>query len=417
MAANAKTILRLEALGQRRTRLHVDRSYPGQILGVSLITTGPAAGHGFDVDRQTVEQVTGFANGLKGRWTHGDLSADGLGRHLGKWKNVTSESFWLCRGCQIETGTPRCPACQAESSLEWRSVGDFAFDKSAYRVRPDGLDVPAPTYLMDRAEEDPSSLGISVVARFEFAEEPAFEDEEPGRLARIEGQGDLLRGDWVADPAANPIGLHAGTRSPSELTEGATAVLDRIVGRVGKEHAKTRALAFLARYFGDAFEEAAPAEANRHVDEPEASGARVDALHEELAALRQTVSAYRQAEVIGRQEKRRALLLRLKTEASELNAPIPAADLAQVEALLDAGNFDTARVLGEAFLDRSRAQEQVPFRRSGTRALAEAGRDRDPQRASVVAQERVLKRRGWKTEVSGDGTEIAARPPRTGEST
>ena len=120
-------------------------------------------------------------------------------------------------------------------------------DRSAYKLRPDGLDVPAPVYLMDRAKEDPQSLGISVVARFEFEDDAAFEDEEPARLARIPTRGDLLRGDWVADPAANPVGLHAGTNTPSELTEGAVRALDkRNPGWAGDRGAA------LARAFDDA---------------------------------------------------------------------------------------------------------------------------------------------------------------------
>lgn len=400
-----KTLVRLEALPQRSSRLTVDRTYPGRIEGVSLITSGPAAGHGFDVDRTTVEQVTAFADGLRGRWTHGDLSADGLGRHLGRWQNAKSEPFRLCRGCQAEVEGTVCAGCGHEPAVAWRAVGDFVFDRTAYTIRPDGLDVPAPVYLMDRAEEDPQGLGISIVARFGFEEPDA--EEGPAR-ARVASRRDLLRGDWVADPAANPVGLHAGTDTPSELTEGAVKALDRVVARVGREQAKTRALAFLARYFGDAFGMEEHAEAALPEPELGALRARVDALHSELEALRETVAVYRAAEEARRQEEGETLLGRLRAEAAELNAPIPAADLAKVEALVGAGDLDTARVLGEAFLVRSEAQGQAPFQRSGTHDLAE---DNDPAKASVAARARVLRRRGWKVEVSDDGTEILSQTP------
>ena len=109
-----KPLVRLEALPQRASRLTVDRSYPGRIEGVSLITSGPAAGHGFEVDVTTVDQVTEYAEGLRGRWTHGDLSADGLGRHLGRWENVRAEPFWLCQSCSVEvTHGLACPTCRA----------------------------------------------------------------------------------------------------------------------------------------------------------------------------------------------------------------------------------------------------------------------------------------------------------------
>ncbi|MCA8924573.1 MAG: hypothetical protein KDD82_22365 [Planctomycetes bacterium] len=402
-----KTLVRLEVLPQQASRLTVDRSYPGRIEGVSLITSGPAAGHGFDVDRTTVEQVTEFAEGMRGRWTHSDLSADGLGRHLGRWQNVHSEPFLLCRTCGVEAHAQACPECGKEPTVAWRSVGDFAFDRTAYTIRPDGLDVPAPVYLMDRAEEDPRSLGISVVARFGFE---AAEDAEVTR-ARIASRRDLLRGDWVADPAANPIGLHAGTDTPSELTEGAVRALDRIVARIGREQAKTRALAFLARYFGDAFEEEEHAEAALPEPELGALRARVDALRSELEALRQTVAAYRQAEEARRQEEGETFLAMLRTEAAALNAPIPAADLAKVEALLEAGDADTARLLGQAFLARSEALGQEPFQRGGVQPLAES---HDAKKASVAARARVLRRRGWRVELSEDGTEIVSQIPPTG---
>jgi len=359
------SLVRLEALNQRPARLSVDRTHPGRIRGASLITTGPAAGHGFEVDWKTVEQVTQFAQGLRGRWTHSRLSADGLGRHLGRWERVKSESFWLCRGCEVETGAPLCQVCGDQASLEWRSVGDFAFDPSAHRIRPDGLDVPAPVYLMDRAEEDPSSLGISVVAHFEFEEEPALEGEAaPARLARIASRADLRRGDWVADPAANPIGLHAHTDAPSELTEGALQALDRVVARVGKRQAKARALAFLARYFGDAFEEVTPVEVAPREGEPVASGARALALERELTELRRVVQGYRQAERAREEAAGQALLTRLRQESAELQAPIPAEDLAHVQSLLQRGDLETAKLLGEAYLARSRAAKEEPFARA-----------------------------------------------------
>lgn len=100
----------------------------------------------------------------------------------------------------------------------------------------------------------------------------------------------------MADPAANPIGLHANTDPPSELTEGALRALDLVVSRVGKRQAKARALAFLARYFVDAVEEVTPVEVAPRDGELEAPGARALALEQELTELRRAVQGYRQAE-------------------------------------------------------------------------------------------------------------------------
>lgn len=410
MTTVTKKITRLETLPQLPARLEVDRSYPGAICGVSLITTGPAAGHDFEVDRTTVEQVSAHAEELRGRWTHGSLSEDGLGRHLGRWENVRPESFWLCSACSAEQPGPACATCGAKAAAHWRAVGDFTFARSAYQLRPDGLDVPAPVYLMDRAEEDPHSLGISVVARFAFdrgARTEGDEGEGP-RLARLTARADLMRGDWVADPAANPIGLHAGTGAPSELTEGATRALDRIVAREGRDKAKARALAFLARYFGDEFREEDGA-----AEEPQESlRARADALEQQVSDLEARVAEHSRLEEQRQKEQAESLLVRLRSESAALNAPIPGADLARVEALLTAGDVETATVLGEAFLARSEAKAQVPFRRA-SQPLGEE--DHDSTRASVAARVRMLRRRGWRVELSEDGSEITRGvPPRTG---
>lgn len=389
--SSKKPIVRLEAASQGGARLEVDRTFPGRIRGVSVLTTGPALGHGFDVDRTTVEQVARLGAGVRGRWTHGGLSDDGLGRHLGVWENIRLEAFRLCRACSTEVDAAKCVGCGADTTPELRAIGDFAFAPTAHKIRPDGLDVPAPVYLMDRAEEDPESLGISVVARFAFEELKGESEEEPRRLARIEARTDLKRADWVADPAANPVGLHEGTGAPSELTEGATKALDRIVAREGVAKARLRAFAFLARYFGDAGDD----------EDAEPEG--------ELAELRAEVERLRGAERERRQREDAAFVERLRTESVAAQAPIPPEDMERVAALMRDGQAETAKVLGEAFLARSRAEGQVAFRRGAPLPLQPPGDDR--AKSSVEAQASVLRRRGWDVKVKADGSAIERAVP------
>ncbi|MCO5166594.1 MAG: hypothetical protein M9894_09540 [Planctomycetes bacterium] len=402
-------LVRLHALRQGKARLQVDRAFPGRIRGVSILTTGPALGHGFEVDRTTIEQVSQLAPGMRGRWTHGGLSEDGLGRHLGAWEDVRIESFHLCRACGVENEAATCSTCGAEAGVEWRSVGDFAFASSAHKIRPDGLDVPAPVYLMERALEDPESLGISIVARFGFYEPPVREGERQRRLARLEAKQDLKRGDWVADPAANPVGLHAGTGAPSALTEAAARELDRIVAREGTAKAKLRALAFLARYFGDEDSDddgdEAPQGADARVAELER---QLEAQARELEALRAALRRHEAAEAERQRGEDADYVEALRQESAALNAPIAAADLARVATLLREGQRETAQLLGEAYLARSRAENQAEFTRSGTHPL---GKDHDRAKASVLARARMLRRRGWTVELNDDGTEIVRSSP------
>ena len=401
-------------LRQGEARLHVDRAFPGRIRGASIITTGPALGHGFDIDRTTVEQVTEFAAGTRGRWTHGNLSEDGLARHLGTWEDVRMESFRLCRACGVQAEQEACGECGGEASLEWRAVGDFAFASSAHKVRPDGLDVPAPVYLMDRAQEDASSLGISIVARFGYYEPPAREGEtqqRQRRFARLEARRDLKRGDWVADPAANPVGLHEGTRAPSSLTEEATRELDQIVQREGAAKAKLRALAFLSRYFEDDSVSDELGQDERAEDRIAALQAQLDEQAKELNSLRVVLEGYEAAEEIRHQDEKAAYLEGLRQQSAELNAPIAAADLNEVERLLEGGDLKTAKVLGEALLARSRAEGQSAFTRDETTGLAAEPKDR--KKASVAARVSMLRRRGWRVETNLDGTEIVRAAPRS----
>lgn len=158
--------------------LRVDRSGNGRILGLAVASVGPALGWPFELDRVTLDQVASLLGGRAGRWTHGPGGVDQLAHHLGRWSN------------------PRREGDVARA--------DFEFAPSAHSLRPDGLSVSAPIYLMDRAEEDPSTLGISIVAALTMQEGGVGLDGQPRLLARVR---DLTRADFVADPAANPRGL------------------------------------------------------------------------------------------------------------------------------------------------------------------------------------------------------------------
>jgi hypothetical protein len=391
MSKTTNDLTRLAALTQLPSRLTVDRTFPGRIKNVSILTTGPALGHGFEVDKTTVEQVARHAAGVRGRWTHGGLSDDGLGKHLGAWEHVRVETFRLCRACETETtsASEACPTCLGPTSEEHRAVGDFAFAGSAHRLRPDGLDVPAPLYLMERAVEDPQSLGISIVARLTYDEQKREGEERPRRLARVEAKPALRRADWVADPAANPVGLHAGTGTTSELTEAATRELDRLVERDGPTAAKLRALAFLSRYFGDDL----------------TTEGELEALEAEVTSLRAKVASSEAALQERRRADDEAYLERLRTESAAAQAPIPHEDMERVAALLRAGQAETAKVVGEAFLARSKAQGQT-VTRGDALPLSPPEKAQPAVKRSVEAQAHLLRGRGWTAEVNEDGTEL-----------
>jgi hypothetical protein len=169
----------------------------GLIRGVSLVTVGEALGHGLWLDAEFVQTVhlAALAQqdiGLKSRFTHPDMSGDGLSHFLGRFRD-------------------------AQLSADGRQVlADLHFAKSAHDT-PDG-DLAA--YLMTRAEEDPASFGMSIVFDRDIGEEDRFaalhEDEDGRFLSPDEANQDhltharlakLWTADAVDDPAANPDGL------------------------------------------------------------------------------------------------------------------------------------------------------------------------------------------------------------------
>lgn len=336
-------------------RVVVDRTGSGQIRGVSVLTTGPAHGHGFSIDTQTVCQVVELGNGIRGHWTHGQPTYDSLSRHLGEWSQLRAEPFQVCRPCRREVQESLCTSCGAPTETAWRALGDFTFSPSAWNLKPDGLDVPAPEYLMARAEEDPQSLGVSIVAELNY-EEPASGE----RVARIRDR-QLLRADWVGAPAANPTGLEV-----QEPWAPSSEALDELVALEGQERARLRVFAYLARYFGDTSEEEAPpalplsqgAPTPRVEDAP-----AVRALQAQLHALARQVKSLRG-------ERHEDALQALRRRATEAGAPLTAADLAAVEGLLSSGADDAATLLGDALLQRAAQQAQPAFDPTSVTALA-----------------------------------------------
>lgn len=197
---------------KREEKPRVDRDGHGRINGLSIATKGEALGHGFSLDDVSIDQVVDLARKAKGRWTHGNLCADGLGKHLGR----------------IDPVTVRRDGDHA--------VGDFLFSRQAHQFKPDGLTVSAAEFLMDAAENEPDTLGMSIVFEGELVEA-----EDGSSVARMTA---VPRVDFVADPAANPLGMFVGTGS--ELSSAVTEQLDEIISEIGQD----RALSFALSYFG-----------------------------------------------------------------------------------------------------------------------------------------------------------------------
>ncbi len=193
----------------------------GLIEGFSVITLGEALGHGMWCDAEFLKQThaaieAAGESGVKCRFTHPGLSADGMGKLLGSIKN------------------PKLTSTQV--------TADLHFSESAHKT-PDG---DLAEYVMAMAAEDPDKFGSSIVFQH---------DQKAAEIFRLENTNDetgdfispddgntqnldhcrlkkLYAADLVDDPAANPAGLfHRG----QEIAQEATGLMEYALGLDGAE--------------------------------------------------------------------------------------------------------------------------------------------------------------------------------------
>jgi len=181
---------------ERQVSLKVDRENR-VIRDVSVMTAGEARGHGFELDRTSLDQTAAGINssgGVKVRLAHPDLFNDGTGAMVG-----------TIRDARREGGKVR---------------GDLHVGKFAAHSRHPNADA----YLFDVAEESPQHIGLSIV----FTPDE-FEKPDNGKMiARIR---EVHAVDVVDEPAANPAGMfsnpternapvtnppHTGTTTPQK---------------------------------------------------------------------------------------------------------------------------------------------------------------------------------------------------------
>jgi hypothetical protein len=190
-------------------------------------------------------------NGLKSRFTHPDLSSDGLGKFLGRAKN------------------PRLDIIRerdSEGTLKTNEIhvvrADLHIDPSSHKT-PSG-DIGG--YIMDLAESDPDALSSSLVLRAD----KTYRIDDKGRRLKDENTEEDLPPLWT------PTALHAtdivdtgdavdgllSTLSadglPDAVVRNAAALMDRQFAGRPREFVRERAIAWLDRYLSRRFGEAAP---------------------------------------------------------------------------------------------------------------------------------------------------------------
>lgn len=199
----------------------------GIIYGAKIIQLGPLNDdRPFVIDGTTLEQVTELGNasqrGVKARFTHPTMCDDGLGRHLGSWKNFRNEGDAV--------------------------YADLHFCKASYNT-PNG---DLATYVMELAEEKPQDFGVSIAPTITSEMNQQYEGHVPEQdepiLFRLEK---LNACDVVGDPAATRGGLLS-----NDLTDLPTQInwyLNKHFAKVEPRVVASKCLGFLNSYYGENF--------------------------------------------------------------------------------------------------------------------------------------------------------------------
>jgi hypothetical protein len=200
------------------------------IFGANLMQTGDLNDdRDWTVDEGTLsnalEIMSRGNNGSKARFTHPNMSADGMGSYLGRWKNP-----------RIDGDTLRADLHLAESAFRSPN-GDLG------------------SYVMDMAEEDPEAFGISLATRINEPEMKKLKLEKQSADPDWKGRTPLrFRAVHAADVVDEPAATRGGFFSLTEvdnrsLPAQATVLLESYFSDAEPEVVTARINGFLATYF------------------------------------------------------------------------------------------------------------------------------------------------------------------------
>jgi hypothetical protein len=218
------------------------------IFGANLMQVGDlndGDSRPWTIDGETLRQAQRFMsqgkNGAKARFTHPNMSSDGMGSYLGRWKNV-----------RVDGGTLR---------------GDLHIADAAF-TSPQG---DLGTYVMDLAESDPEAFGVSLATMLD-RENLDKHDEKLGKWPMR--FSDVRAGDIVDEPAATRGGMFdLTTPDLRNLPAQATALLSTYFGDASEQVVRGRIDSFLSRYFSTKKDEPMAEETQVSEETPESQQA------------------------------------------------------------------------------------------------------------------------------------------------
>lgn len=201
------------------------------IFGASLMQEGDLNDdRPWTVTRETLLQAKALGtkgSGLKARFTHPNMSSDGMGSYLGRWKNLRIDGDTLRGDLHIADAASKSPQ------------GDLS------------------AYVLDMADDDPEAFGVSLATELDLGDLSEFEGmQEAGEVEatqkwamRFSG---IRAGDIVDEPAATRGGLFdLTTPDLRNLPRQATTLLQTYFGDASPEVVRVRINQFLDRYFSN----------------------------------------------------------------------------------------------------------------------------------------------------------------------
>lgn len=232
------------------------------LRGYVVAQAGPFKSDGRgEFDKQALQSIVSLGNaksgGLKSRFTHPDMSNDGLGKFLGR-----GHDFRMDKAIDERTGKT-VDAVRA----------DLHFDKTSLDTPPEG-GKPLGLYVMDLAESDPNAISSSIVVTA---------DQE----YRLEKDGTKQRGEDgnVLPPLWRPTALHASDivdvgdavdgllsanldieRLPLSVLWKGAQLLDAVFLDQPRDVIEARLKAYVERYLNRKFGEPTPAGPTPNID-------------------------------------------------------------------------------------------------------------------------------------------------------
>lgn len=175
------------------------------------------------IDEVTLQQVAEHGNaatrGIKSRWTHPSMSNDGLGSSVGRARNFRVEGNAVYADIHVLKTSDYSPR---------GNIGQ---------------------YILDLAEEDPESFGLSIVADFSEELQADLADLQPGEKLPLRLKG-LRAVDFVDEPAATRGGLF-DIHDKRDLAPVVSSLIDEHFGDVPRKEVVARLLGFLSLHYGE----------------------------------------------------------------------------------------------------------------------------------------------------------------------